>query len=99
MLFLRGVLLVLDDIVIELALKPPDWHDPPVPITDEFREVRVVTGELTLSLLAEHPPAVAWIAAYYIFELLSAVFAIFKHGGPPANLRQKSNSEAVPWGS
>ena len=66
------------DVVVELSLETPDGHDAAIVVTNVLCEVRVVAGELLATpLLAEHPGGVPRIVADYIFELLSAVFAVF----------------------
>ena len=68
------------DVVVELSLETPDWHDAAIVVTNILCEVGVVAGELLATpLLAEHPGGVACIVADHIFELLPTVFAVLKH--------------------
>ena len=65
------------NVIVELALEPSDRHYSPIAVTNEFCEIRIVTGELAAPLLAEYPSSVTWIEAHYIFEWLPAIFAVF----------------------
>ena len=68
------------DVVVELPLETPDWHDAAIVVTNILGEIGVVTGELLATpLFAEHPCGIACIVADHILELLPTVFAVLKH--------------------